>query len=102
MSCINVSVIVEDVNGCCEFGGYGGGGCEGLFGLIIKFYWEFVVCEVLCIVLVNLEVEVVFVGVMDVVFGLGWLGVFLYEVVGYGFEGDFNCKGISVFSGLVG
>lgn len=42
------------------------------------------------------------VGMMLVVFGLGWLGVLLYEVVGYGLEGDFNCKGISVYVGCIG
>lgn len=39
---------------------------------------------------------------MFVVFGFGWLGVLLYEVVGYGLEGDFNCKGLLVFVGKVG
>lgn len=101
MVCINVLVIVE-LNSCCESGNVGGGGCIVLDGLIVFDYWQVQVCEVLCIVLVNLCLVFVFVGVMDVVLGLGWLGILLYEVVGYGFEGDFNCKGYFVFVGLLG
>lgn len=49
-----------------------------------------------------MEVIVLFVGLMLVVLGNGWLGVLLYEVVGYGLEGDFNCKGVFMFSGCMG
>lgn len=45
---------------------------------------------------------VLLVGVMFVVLGNGWFGVLFYEVVGYGFEGDFNCKGVLIFSGCIG
>ena len=41
-------------------------------------------------------------GEMDVVFGNGWNGVMLHEAVGHGLEGDFNRKGTSAYSGLVG
>lgn len=60
------------------------------------------VCEVLCQVLVNFEVIFVLVGILLVVMGVGWFGVLFYEVVGYGLEGDFNCKGSFVYSGWVG
>lgn len=49
-----------------------------------------------------MQLVVLFVGVMFVVLGNGWFGVFLYEVVGYGLEGDFNCKGVFIFSGKIG
>lgn len=41
-------------------------------------------------------------GSMTVVCGAGWPGILLHEAVGHGLEGDFNRKGTSVFSGLVG
>ena len=102
MSRINVSVIVEDANGRRESGGHGGGGREGLLGLITKTHWEPAVREALRIALVNLEAEAAPAGVMDVVLGPGWPGVLLHEAVGHGLEGDFNRKGTSAFSGLVG
>jgi TldD protein len=39
---------------------------------------------------------------MTVVLGPGWPGVLLHEAVGHGLEGDFNRKGISVYSGCMG
>jgi TldD protein len=39
---------------------------------------------------------------MDVALGAGWPGILLHEAVGHGLEGDFNRKGTSAFSGLVG
>lgn len=39
---------------------------------------------------------------MLVVFGSGYFGVLFYEVVGYGFEGDYYCKYFFVFIGWLG
>ncbi|WP_438988070.1 metalloprotease TldD [Marivivens donghaensis] len=102
MSRVNVSVIVEDTNGRRESGGHGGGGREGLIGLISRDHWEPAVREALRVALVNLEAEAAPAGVMDVVLGPGWPGVLLHEAVGHGLEGDFNRKGTSAFSGRVG
>ena len=102
MSRINVSVIVEDANGRRESGGHGGGGREGLLGLITQDHWEPAVREALRIALVNLDAEAAPAGVMDVVLGSGWPGILLHEAVGHGLEGDFNRKGTSAFSGLIG
>jgi len=41
-------------------------------------------------------------GQMTVVLGPGWPGVLLHEAVGHGLEGDFNRKGTSAFSKLLG
>ncbi len=41
-------------------------------------------------------------GDMEVVLGPGWPGVLLHEAVGHGLEADFNRKGTSAFSGLIG
>ena len=102
MSRVNVSVIVEDANGRRESGGHGGGGREGLIGLISRDHWEPAVREALRVALVNLEAEAAPAGVMDVVLGPGWPGVLLHEAVGHGLEGEFNRKGTSAFSGRVG
>lgn len=102
MSRVNVSVIVEDANGRRESGSHGGGGREGLIGLISRDHWEPAVREALRVALVNLEAEAAPAGVMDVVLGPGWPGVLLHEAVGHGLEGDFNRKGTSAFSGRVG
>ncbi|OUD08893.1 metalloprotease TldD [Marivivens niveibacter] len=102
MSRINISVIVEDANGRRESGSHGGGGREGLLGLITRDHWEPALREALRIALVNLEAEAAPAGVMDVVLGPGWPGVLLHEAVGHGLEGDFNRKGTSAFSGRIG
>ncbi|MBL8791407.1 MAG: metalloprotease TldD [Rhizobiales bacterium] len=41
-------------------------------------------------------------GEMDVLLGPGWPGILLHEAIGHGLEGDFNRKGTSAFSGLMG
>ncbi|AHX11170.1 modulator of DNA gyrase family protein [Neorickettsia helminthoeca str. Oregon] len=41
-------------------------------------------------------------GEMTVVLGNGWPGILLHEAIGHGLEADFNRKGASAFSGLVG
>ena len=41
-------------------------------------------------------------GEMEVVLGPGWPGVLLHEAIGHGLEADFNRKGTSAFSELLG
>ncbi len=101
MTRINVSVIVEQ-DGRRESGGSGGGGRIGLTGLIDPENWKMHAREALRIALVNLEAIPAPAGEMDVVLGNGWPGILLHEAVGHGLEGDFNRKGTSAFSGLVG
>ena len=101
MSRVNISVIVEQ-NGRRESGGMGGGGRAGLTMLITREHWEPVAREALRIALVNLEAVPAPAGQMDIVLGNGWPGILLHEAVGHGLEGDFNRKGTSAFSGLIG
>ncbi len=101
MSRLNISVIVEE-NGRRESGSTGGGGRAGLTMLIDRAHWEPVAREALRIALVNLEAVPAPAGAMDVVLGNGWPGILLHEAVGHGLEGDFNRKGTSAFSGLIG
>ena len=101
MARLNVSVIVEQ-DGRREAGGHGGGGRAGLTDLIQPENWRASVDEALRIALVNLRAEPAPAGQMDVVLGSGWPGILLHEAVGHGLEGDFNRKGTSAFSGLMG
>ena len=101
MTRLNVSVIVEQ-DGRRESGGHGGGGRAGLTGLISPEHWQETAREALRIALVNLEAEPAPAGQMDVVLGAGWPGILLHEAVGHGLEGDFNRKGTSAFTGLIG
>jgi len=101
MARLNVSVIVEQ-DGRRESGSHGGGGRIGLSGLMQPDHWQGVTREALRIALVNLEAVPAPAGQMDVVLGSGWPGILLHEAVGHGLEGDFNRKGTSAFSGLVG
>jgi len=41
-------------------------------------------------------------GEMEVVLGPGWPGILLHEAIGHGLEADFNRRGTSAFTGLVG
>lgn len=101
MARLNVSVIVEE-NGRREQGSHGGGGRIGLSSLISREHWEPAVREALRIASVNLQAIPAPAGQMDVVLGAGWPGILLHEAVGHGLEGDFNRKGSSAFSGLIG
>ena len=101
MTRVNVSVIVEQ-NGRRESGTAGGGGRVGLDGLLDPADWQAKTREALRIACVNLEAVPAPAGVMDVVLGPGWPGILLHEAIGHGLEGDFNRKGSSAFSGLMG
>jgi TldD protein len=51
---------------------------------------------------VNLRAKPAPAGTMTVVLGAGWPGILLHEAIGHGLEGDFNRKGSSAFSGMIG
>ena len=98
---INVSVTVER-DGRRESGSAGGGGREPYEVFIAPERWKAMADEALRIALVNLDAVPSPAGEMDVVLGPGWPGVLLHEAVGHGLEGDFNRKGTSAFSGMLG
>jgi TldD protein len=52
--------------------------------------------------LVNLDSTAAPAGEMPVVLGPGWPAILLHEAIGHGLEGDFNRKGTSAFSELMG
>lgn len=98
---LNISVIVEK-DGRMERGSYGMGGREGYKTFITPESWQYAADETLRQALVNLESIPAPAGEMDVVLGNGWPGILLHEAIGHGLEGDFNRKGTSAFSGLIG
>lgn len=98
---MNVSVIVEH-QGRREQGYAGGGARADLryfleAGRALEFGREAVRQA-----LVAFEAVPAPAGEMTVVLGPGWPGILLHEAIGHGLEGDFNRKGTSAFSGLIG
>ena len=97
---LSVTVIAESKNRR-EVGSAGGGGRFGLAyfdEMLIQQYVD----EAVKAALVNLDSRPAPAGEMTVVLGPGWPGVLLHEAVGHGLEGDFNRKGSSAFSGMIG
>jgi TldD protein len=97
---LGINVIAES-NGRREQGSAGGGG---------RFDYSYFTDEVLHDyaqkavhqALVNLEARPAPAGSMTVVLGAGWPGILLHEAIGHGLEGDFNRKGSSAFSDMIG
>ncbi len=97
---ISVQVHAEQ-NGRREQGSSGGGG---------RFDYSYFTDEVLQDyakkavhqALVNLDARPAPAGSMTVVLGAGWPGILLHEAIGHGLEGDFNRKGSSAFSNMIG
>ncbi len=98
---LNLNVLVEQ-NGRMESGSAGAGGRMGYGDYIAEGNWKKMADEALRQALVNLESIPAPAGEMQVVLGPGWCGVLLHEAIGHGLEGDFNRKGTSAFSGLMG
>jgi TldD protein len=97
---LSLQVIVEQ-NGRREQGSSGGGG---------RFDYSYFTDEVLHSyaqkavhqAVINLDARPAPAGSMTVVLGAGWPGILLHEAIGHGLEGDFNRKGSSAFSGMIG
>jgi len=98
---LNVGVVVEK-DGRRESGSYGCGGRHDYARLLDDAVWMAAVDESLRMALVNLEAVPAPAGEMEIVLGAGWPGILLHEAVGHGLEGDFNRKGTSVFSDMMG
>lgn len=98
---LSVTVIAEQ-GGRREQGSDGGGGRFDYLQLLRDEGWRAFADEAVRQALINLEAEDAPAGTMTVVLGPGWPGVLLHEAVGHGFEGDFNRKGTSAFSGRMG
>ncbi len=98
---LSVSVIAEQ-GGRRERGSAGGGGRYGYVRLREGEWATLWAQEAARQALVNLEADEAPAGTMPVVLGPGWPGILLHEAIGHGLEGDFNRKGSSAFSHLLG
>ena len=97
---LSVSVISE-LNEKREQGSSGGGGrylLDYFTDEILESYAKKAVKQSL----INLEARPAPAGSMTVVLGSGWPGILLHEAIGHGLEGDFNRKGTSAFSNMMG
>lgn len=97
----NVSIVIDD-NGRRESGYAGGGGRVDYHHFLANDLAYEYADEALRQAQVNLNAIDAPAGPMTVVLGPGWPGVLLHEAVGHGLEGDFNRKGISIYSGRMG
>ncbi len=97
----NVTVIVEQ-DGRREQASSGGGGRTD-YGFFVEDERAVAYAsEAVRQALVNLEAVDAPAGTLPVVLGPGWPGILLHEAIGHGLEGDFNRKGTSAFTGMVG
>lgn len=98
---LNVSVVLER-DDKRESGSRGLGGRYSLSRILGRETWQEAVDEAVRRARVSLEAGPAPAGEMDVVLGPGWPGILLHEAVGHGLEGDFNRKGTSNFSTMIG
>jgi TldD protein len=98
---MNVSCIADD-DGNLQSGRTGGGGRAGLDIFVDHRSPEQFATNAARQAIVQLDAIDAPAGTMEVVFGPGWPGILLHEAVGHGLESDFNRKGTSAFSGLIG
>lgn len=96
---LQASVIVEK-NARSEIGSAGLGGRVPLHD--IRSSCEMIAQQAIDQALINTESVPAPVGEMPVVLSSGWTGIILHEAIGHGLEADFNRKGVSAFSQLMG
>ena len=100
---LNIQLIVEDPKlGTREMGYQGMGGRYEFEQLTSPDRWKPLVDEAARVAILNLGAEDCPAGAMNVVLGPGWPGILLHEAIGHGLEGDFNRKGTSAFSEMLG
>jgi TldD protein len=98
---LNVFVIAKDGPTTTK-GSAGGGGRAGLEQFVGSKSPEHLAQEAARGAVLQLGAVPAPAGEMQVVLGPGWPGVLLHEAVGHGLEADFNRKGTSAFTGLIG
>ncbi|MEE3295260.1 MAG: metalloprotease TldD [Pseudomonadota bacterium] len=98
---LNISVIASEGERM-ETGSYGTGGRWNYEKFSYEDFYKEAALNALDQAHTNLNSVSAPAGEMTVVLGSGWPGVLLHEAVGHGLEGDFNRKGTSAFSNLIG
>src|SRR5580704_1237988 len=98
---LNVFVIAKE-GALTTKGSSGGGGRSGLEQFTGSKSPEGLAQEAARGAILQLGAVAAPAGEMEVVLGPGWPGILLHEAVGHGLEADFNRKGTSAFTGLIG
>ena len=98
---LNAFVIAKDGANTTK-GSAGGGGRSGLDQFLGPKSPENLAREAARGAILQLGAVPAPAGEMQVVLGPGWPGVLLHEAVGHGLEADFNRKGTSAFTGMIG
>src|SRR5689334_24877834 len=83
-------------------GNSGGGGRVGIEHFLTEKTPEYFAHEAARQAIIQLDAREAPAGEMEVVLGPGWPGILLHEAIGHGLEADFNRKGTSAFSGMLG
>jgi TldD protein len=99
---MSVMCIGRDDKGNSSRGSAGGGGRIGLDGFQTEKTPEHFATEAARQAIIQLDARPAPAGEMEVVLGPGWPGILLHEAIGHGLEADFNRKGTSAFTGMVG
>jgi TldD protein len=99
---MNVMCIGKDDKGQSSRGASGGGGRVALEYFKTEKTPEFFADEAARQAIIQLDARPAPAGEMEVVLGPGWPGILLHEAIGHGLEADFNRKGTSAFTGMVG
>src|SRR5581483_4754885 len=99
---MSVMCIGRDDKGNSSRGSAGGGGRIGLDGFQTDKTPEHFAAEAARQAIIQLDARPAPAGEMEVVLGPGWPGILLHEAIGHGLEADFNRKGTSAFTGMVG
>ncbi len=99
---MNVMCIGKDDKGQSSRGSAGGGGRVALEYFKTEKTPEHFADEAARQAIIQLDARPAPAGEMEVVLGPGWPGILLHEAIGHGLEADFNRKGTSAFTGMVG
>ncbi len=83
-------------------GAAGGGGRVGIEYFLKEKTPEHFAHDAARQAIIQLDAREAPAGEMEVVLGPGWPGILLHEAIGHGLEADFNRKGTSAFSGMLG
>jgi TldD protein len=99
---LSISIALKGDDGKIEVGSSMVGGRATCTDVFNEAAYKQAAQEALDLAKILLVAEDAPAGEMDVVLNHGWPAVLLHEAVGHGLEGDFNRRGISVYSGQVG
>lgn len=98
---LNVQCIAKNGESSSK-GTSGGGGRLSIDYFLTEKTPEVFAAEAARQAIIQLDAREAPAGEMEVVLGPGWPGILLHEAIGHGLEADFNRKGTSAFSGLIG